>query len=139
MFSELIDEATKKAGSLQALADALSWAHSSILRSRRENVVSPYRAAQLFEFVGEPPMLGVMMALECASKTPAEKDFWKSKFRHEMQTFELLRLSRIERHARVKAAQAGEDGAKYRAAAEAARTAIDEAVKDGAELPPSMK
>lgn len=138
IFVELIDEAVHQAGSLVDLARALSWPHSNILRSRREKSLSPYRAAQLAEFVGYNPRLGAMMALREGAKTDAERSYWDKLFQSDLMTFELLNLSRIERHAETKAQSAGADAKKYRDAAQKARAAIAEAVKAGAKLPPAM-
>ena len=139
LFVQLIDDAIEQAGSLNELSRALDWPHSNILRCRREQTLSPYRAAQIAHFGGAPPVLGVMLALREGSKTSKERAFWDDHFQSDLMQYELLNLSRIVRHAEMKANTAGADAEKFKKAAKKAREAIAAAVASGAKLPPAME
>ncbi len=107
------------------------------VKSGKEKM-SPYRAAQISEYLGFYPRLGAFLALKAGAKSEAESDYWEALFQNDLMQFELLNLSRIVRHAETKANSAGADAEKYKRAAKEARQAIAEAVAAGAKLPPAM-
>jgi hypothetical protein len=81
--NSLINEATRKAGSLRALARALDWTYGSIQNVKAGEKISPYRAAQLAEYVfGDDTYVqwAVIGALLQMAKSHGEADFWKAQW-----------------------------------------------------------
>lgn len=76
--SDVINIAIEKAGSLKALSKALSWPHSNILRCKRDGTISPYRAGQLAQYVGDDIVPAVISALLHGSWSDHERSFWAS-------------------------------------------------------------
>lgn len=125
-FAQMIDLAIEKAGGVRALGAALGWAHTGILRVRAGERISPYRAARLSEYLGNPPQLGIAVALEEQSKTEAEREYWRALFDDEFARAKLAELRLIENVARQKAQTAGADSEKYKRAADEARASLNE-------------
>lgn len=75
-ISTIIDQASEKAGGVRALARALDWNPGSIMKAKAGEKISPYRAAQLADFLGVDPEAAVVAALIDTSKSDAETAFW---------------------------------------------------------------
>lgn len=125
-FTQMIDLASEKAGGVTALSRALGWNLRALLRVRAGERISPYRAAKLAEYLGNPPALGIAVALEEQSKTEGEREYWRALFDDEFARAKLAELRLIENVARQKSQTAGADSEKYKRAADEARASLDE-------------
>lgn len=81
--NSLIDEAARKAGGLRALARALDWTYGSVQNVKSGEKISPYRAAQLAEYVfGDDTYVqwAIVGALLQGAKSHGESEFWKARW-----------------------------------------------------------
>lgn len=76
---DLIEQAIAKAGGVRPLARELpSWDAASIVKARNDSKLSPFRAAQLANYLGEDEAAAMFFALLDTAKSDDESRFWSS-------------------------------------------------------------
>lgn len=76
--ANLVTRAIDKAGGIRPLSRKLNWDAASIVKSRDDEKVSPYRSACLASYVGESVTHSILIALLDTSKSEEEKKYWTS-------------------------------------------------------------
>lgn len=79
LLNGLLDKAIENAGGVRALSRSLSWPHGAMCRVKSgKEKISPFRAAQLADFMNEETDKAVLAALVAGSQSDLEKRYWQN-------------------------------------------------------------